>query len=66
MVNRQNKPTVVSRGQQNQIPPTGGPRDCVATAVDIRVPGDHVCKGWSLEKIQLKWERRFGERDFLS
>lgn len=29
MVTRQNKPTVVRRGQQNQTPPAGGPRDCV-------------------------------------
>lgn len=37
----------------------------VTSAMDICVPGDTDPKGWSPEKVQLKWKRVFEERDVL-
>ena len=65
VINKQNMLTVASRGQQNQPAPAGAPCDPGATAVDVRAPGDQDRKEQSLKTVQLKWERRFGERDFL-
>lgn len=37
----------------------------VESAMDICVPGDMDPKGWSPEKVQLKWKRVFEDRDVL-